>query len=77
MLQNIFNGISKCSSVGCSQGFTKLSKALTQVTLSTQLKERSLKARISLREVGESSAGVLEVLEVWRTSSPSKRSSWV
>jgi hypothetical protein len=60
MLQKIFNEKNKCSSVGCSLGFSKLSKALTQVTLSTQLKDRALSTRISLREVGESSAGVLE-----------------
>jgi hypothetical protein len=60
MLHKIFDEISRCSSVGCSLGFPKLSKALTQVTLSIQLKDRALKARISLREVGESSAGVLE-----------------
>jgi hypothetical protein len=40
----IFNEISMCSSVECSLGFSKLSKALTQVTLSTQLKDMALEA---------------------------------
>jgi hypothetical protein len=44
MLQKIFNEINKCSSVGCSLGFSKLSKALTKVTLSTQIKDMALKA---------------------------------
>jgi hypothetical protein len=52
-----FNKISTCSSVGL---LTRHHKALTQVTLSTQLKDRVLKSWISLREVGDSSAGVLE-----------------
>jgi hypothetical protein len=73
----IFNEISRCSSVGCSLGFPRLSKALTQVTLSTQLKDMALQAWISLREVGESFAMVLEGLWVGRTNNPSKRSSWV
>jgi hypothetical protein len=40
----IFNEISRCSSVGCSLGFLKLSKGLTLVTLLTQLKDMALEA---------------------------------
>jgi hypothetical protein len=58
--------------VGCSLGFSKLSKTLTQVTLSTQLKDMALEAYISLREVGESLAMVLEGVKSGENQQPLK-----
>jgi hypothetical protein len=51
---------------------TSLLKALTQVTLSTQLKDLALEAWVSLREVGESLAGVLEGVRSVENQQPLK-----